>query len=242
MDPYDLNVIGAFNFHITHSLTRDAFGGLRYAFPKQAPDVPSLWATQRRIAEISGLHPEYSDCCVKNCCCFAGPYEDLDHCPFPECNEPRYDEYGQPRMRFQHLPIVPRLQAMFLNDDTIKLLDYRTTRSSGGDPDSMSDVFDGQLYRDLCNTFIRVDGKTFDRKYFEDKHDIALGLSLDGFPIFNKRNLSAWPVILINFSLPPDIRTHLVHLLCYGVIPSPKAVKDMDSFLYPLYRELERLA
>ena len=131
---------------------------------------------------------------------------------------------------------------MFLNDDTIKLLDYRTTRSSGGDPDSMSDVFDGQLYRDLCNTFIRVDGKTFDRKYFEDKHNIALGLSLDGFPIFNKRNLSAWPVILINFSLPPDIQTHLIHLLCYGVIPSPKAVKDMDSFLYPLYRELERLA
>jgi hypothetical protein len=103
-------------------------------------------------------------------------------------------------------------------------------------------VFDGKLYRDLCKEFVRVDGQTFDHKYFEDKHDIALGLSLDGFPIFNKRNLSAWPVILINFSLPPDIRTHLLHVLCYGVIPSPKAVKDMDSFLYPLYRELEKLA
>ena len=44
------------------------------------------------------------------------------------------------------------------------------------------------------------------------------------------------------FQPPPDVRTHLVHVLCYGVIPSPKAVKDMDSFLYPLYRELEKLA
>ena len=105
----------------------------------------------------------------------------------------------------------------------------------------MSDVFDGKLYRELCEKFVRVDGQTFDHKYFEDKHDIALGLSLDGFPIFNKRNLSAWLVILINFSLPPDIWTHLIHVLCYGVIPLPKAVKDMDSFLHPLYCELEKL-
>ena len=145
-------------------------------------------------------------------------------------------------MQFQHLPFGPRLQALFLNEDIIELLDYRTTRTTSNDPDSVSDVFDGKLYRELCEKHVRVNGQTFDHKYFEDKHDIALGLSLDGFPIFNKRNLSAWPVILINFSLPPDIRTHLAHLLCYGVIPSPKAVKDMDSFLHPLYCELEKFA
>ena len=145
-------------------------------------------------------------------------------------------------MQFQHLPFLPRLQAMFLNQDTIKLLDYRTTRTPGEHPDSISDVFDGKLYRELCEKFVRVEGQTFDHKYFENEHDIALGLSLDGFPIFNKRNLSAWPIILINFSLPPDVRTHLVHMLCYGVVPSPKAVKDMDSFLHPLYQELEQAA
>ena len=108
-------------------------------------------------------------------------------------------------MQFQHLPIGPRLQTMYLNQDLIKLMDYRTTRSTSDRTDLVSDVFDGKLYRDLCEKFVRVDGQTFDHKYFEDKHDIALGLSLDGFPIFNKRNLSAWPVILLNFSLPPDI-------------------------------------
>ena len=107
-------------------------------------------------------------------------------------------------MQFQHLPIGPRLQAMFLNKDMIKLLDYRATRTPG-DPDLVSDVFDGKLYRDLCEKFVCVDGQTFDHKYFQDKHDVALGLSLDGFPIFNRRNLSAWPVILLNFNLPPDI-------------------------------------
>ena len=82
----------------------------------------------------------------------------------------------------------------------------------------------------------------FNHRYFEDKRNIALALSLDGFPIFNKRNLSAWPVILLNLNLPPDVQTHLVHVLCYAIIPSPQAVKDMDSFLFPLYCELEELA
>ena len=243
LDTDDLDAICAFNYHITKSTTRDAFESLRHAFPTRVQNVQSLFETQRRIAELSGLKAEYSDCCVKICCCFTGSYEKLNRCPFPDCQEPRYDESGKPRMRFQHLPVGPRLQAMFLNKDIIELLNYRTTRTHGDHTDeSISDVFDGKLYRDLCEKFVRVDGQTFDHKYFEDEHDIALGLSLDGFPIFNKRNLSAWPVILINFNLPPDIRTHLVHLLCYGVIPSPKAVKDMDLFLYPLYRELEKLA
>ena len=239
LDPDDLDTICAFNYHITKSTTQDAFESLRHAFPSRVQNVQSLFETQRWVAELSGLKAEYSDCCPKICCCFTGSYKNLSHCPFPDCQEPRYDKSGKPRMQFQHLPVGPRLQAMFLNNDIIQLLDYRTTHTPGG---TISDVFDGQLYRDLCEKFVRVDGQTFDHKYFEDKHNIALGLSLDGFPIFNKRNLSAWPVILINFSLPPDIRTHLIHVLCYGVIPSPKAVKDMDSFLYPLYHKLEKLA
>ena len=242
LDPDDFDTICAFNYHISKSTTRDGFESMRFAFPNRVPNVKSLYRTQQRIAELSGLKPEYSDCCVKICCCFTGSYETLNRCPFPDCQEPRYDESGKPRMQFQHLPVGPRLKAMFLNEDIVKLLDYRTTHTPSEHSDSFSDVFDGKLYRDLCGKFVQVDGQTFNHKYFEDKHDIALGLSLDGFPIFNRRNLSAWPVILINFSLPPDIRTHLAHLLCYGVIPSPKAVKDMDSFLYPLYRELKKLA
>ena len=87
-----------------------------------------------------------------------------------------------------------------------------------------------------------MEGNTYDHKYFEDPRDIALELSLDGFQIFGTGNQSAWPIILINFNLPPDICTHLVHILCYGIIPAPRAVKDLDSFLYPLYRELVDLA
>ena len=69
-----------------------------------------------------------------------------------------------------------------------------------------------------------------------------LRLSLDGFAPFKCRSNSAWPVILFNYNLPPDLRTHLDHILCYGVIADPKSVKDVDSFLVPLYDELAWLS
>ena len=124
LDPDDLDAICAFNYHISKSMTRDAFEGLQHAFPTRVQNIQSLYETQCQIAELSGLKPEYSDCCVKICCCFTGPYKNLVHCPFPNCQEPQYDSSGKPRMRFQHLPFGPRLQAMFLNEDIIKLLDY----------------------------------------------------------------------------------------------------------------------
>ena len=176
------------------------------------------------------------------CCCFTGKYETLDHCPFPDCHEPRYDASGKPRFQFQHLPVTPRLQALFRNKDTTNLLHYRSNHISNPNKNKISDVFDGKLYQELCGQYVKAEGITYSHKYFEDPRDIALGLSLDGFPLFSKSNLSAWPIILTNLNLPPDVRTHLVHVLCFGVIPAPTAVKDTDSFLYPLYCELVKLA
>ena len=242
LDPEDLNDISAFNIHVTHSTTEACFEDVRSSLSHRTSDPHSLYETQKRIAQLSGLYPEYSDCCINICCCFTGKYERLDRCPFTDCQEPRYDAAGKPRLRFQHLPVGPRLQALFRNKDTANLLRYRSNHTSKTNRNKVSDVFDGSLYRELCEQYVKADGISYSHKYFEDPRDIALGLSLDGFPIFNKRNQSAWPIILINFNLPPDVRTHLVHILCYGVIPAPTAVKDTDSFLYPLYCELVKLA
>ena len=85
LDPDNLDAICTFNYHITKSMTRDTFEGLRHAFPTQLQNIPSLFETQWHVAEISGLKAEYSDCCPKICCCFTSPYENLKFCPFPDC-------------------------------------------------------------------------------------------------------------------------------------------------------------
>ena len=104
--------------------------------------------------------------------------------------------------------------------------------------DKIANIFDRTLYNKLHQEPAKVNGKDLPHKYFSDARDIALGLSLDGIAPFKNRKQTAWPIILFNFNLPPEIRTHLEYILCYGVIPGPKSVKDVDSFLWPLYNKL----
>ena len=85
-----------------------------------------------------------------------------------------------------------------------------------------------------------VDSQVQGHKYFSDPRDIALGISLDGVTYFSHRQHSIWPVILINYNLPPKVCTCRDRILCYGVIPG--TMKNLDSYLIPLQDELKDLA
>jgi hypothetical protein len=57
-----------------------------------------------------------------------------------------------------------------------------------------------------------------------------------------KKSNSAWPIILINFNLGPEIRTRLENLFPIAVIPGPHSPKLLDSYFAPLREELYKLA
>jgi hypothetical protein len=113
---------------------------------------------------------------------------------------------------------------------------YRTSYKSN--PGIVADVFDGSHYSTLCNERVRVNNKVFNHRYFSDPRDVALGLSTDGFAPFNKRKSTAWPIIIFNYNLPPDIRFLIDNILSLGVIPGPRKPQDFDSFLWPFVQEL----
>lgn len=109
-------------------------------------------------------------------------------------------------------------------------------------PGTTTDIFDGTHYRHLRGRHVQVSGKKLSHRYFSDSRDVALGLSTDGFAPFKKRRNTAWPLIVFNYNLPPEIRFHLEHILSLGVIPGPKKPIDADSFLWPFVQELLQLA
>lgn len=109
-------------------------------------------------------------------------------------------------------------------------------------PGVTSDVFDGTAYRKLRTKYVEINGRRYDFKYFSHILDIALGLSTDGFAPFRNRKSTAWPLIIFNYNLPPDIRFHIENILSLGVIPGPKKPVDADSFLIPFVTEMEQLA
>lgn len=83
-----------------------------------------------------------------------------------------------------------------------------------------------------------IDGVQKPYRFFEDARELALGLSVDGMCPFKKRKHSCWPLIIINYNFPPEIRTHLNNIICVGVVPGPHSPKDLNSFLQPLISEL----
>ena len=102
----------------------------------------------------------------------------------------------------------------------------------------MADVWDGSFYTELKKQFISINGKRLNTKYFSDPHDLALGLSTDGFAPWRKHKYTVWPLLIINYNIPLDKCFHQNNILPVSVIPGPKKPKDVDSFLYPLIEEL----
>lgn len=106
---------------------------------------------------------------------------------------------------------------MYDNNDTSRKLRYRETRTH--DCTLKEDVFDGELFRQLKDRRVTWDGESFSRTYFEDDTEVALGLGTDGVPLFARRRLACWPLVITNYSLGPEIRTRKEFQICCGVVP-----------------------
>jgi len=104
---------------VTNGLTRRAYNGLR-KFTENEMTLHSEHVADKILERTSELSFEVYDCCVQSCVCFTGEFEDATSCPI--CDEPRYDLRKKARNRFRYIPIIPRLQAMFMNPEMIHLL------------------------------------------------------------------------------------------------------------------------
>ena len=97
---------------------------------------------KKRVRSLAGFQPVRYSCCINNCVCFIGLYEDLTECP--NCKETRFKANGRPRKYFDYIPVIPRLQAMSANSIHAKKMRYQANHVH--DPEAIKDVFDGSHY------------------------------------------------------------------------------------------------
>lgn len=151
---------------------------------------------------------------------------------------------------FNYVPVIPRLTTLFANEEVNTKLRYRSSFKmappDSSDPslewEDIVDIFDGDHYLDLLSQQVTVQNELLPHTFFSDHRDLALGISFDGFCPFKRRKQMCWPIVLFNYNLPPEERFHLDNIICLGVIPGPKQMKDADSFLWPLVEEMLKLA
>lgn len=230
--------VKAFNLLVTSKIPRQAFEELRFAFRDQL-QIASEYTIFRRMQTLSGVKPISYDCCPNSCVAYTKKFIHYQACPF--CNEPRFKN-GKARRSFVYFPLIPRLQGYFRSTEMVEKMSYRSCYQL--QPGKIADVFDGAHYQRLLRHRVIVDGVKLGHRHFSGPHDIALSLCTDGYLLFRRRRKgpSATPILIQNYNLPPQIRTHLRNLICVGIIPGPKQPKDLESFLSPLDDEAAELA
>jgi hypothetical protein len=132
-----------------------------------------------------------------------------------------------------YLSLIERLKIQFNNRERVKELLYRwdyTSTNSGNDSKILGDIFDGNIYKELCG-----DG------FFQDKREIALTVSCDGYQIFKQKTDDNWVFLIINNNLAPEVRVKKENLIISFIIPGPNQPKDFNSFLQPFIEEMKIL-
>ena len=186
--------------------------------------------------KMMGLAYNAIHCCPNNCMLFRGEADkDLDQCRI--CDAPRYKKFGDSRVPMKvlrHFPLIPRLQRMFQTPVQAALQTHHwENRSLDGLQRQASDSRQWAL----------VDSTYPD--FAEEHRNVRLGLATDGVNPFSiKRSTwSTWPILLLNYNLPPWLSTKKHFIILALLIPGPQSVtgSNFDVFLEPLLEELLEL-
>lgn len=77
-----------------------------------------------------------------------------------------------------------------------------------------------------------------DRTFGAERCNIALSLNIDGVQPFDRGGVSILPFVCMVLNLPENLRHRWQHLLFAGIVPGPKAPKNLNTYLHVLVDEL----
>ncbi|XP_074358477.1 uncharacterized protein LOC141697823 [Apium graveolens] len=133
----------------------------------------------------------------------------------------------------RYFPLKPRLQRLFMCKDFSELMVWH----------AVGHQRDGKLRHPADAEA----WKTMDARYpqFASKNrNIRLGLVADGFNHFRTMNTnhSTWPIVLVNYNLPPWLCMKPENLILSTLISGPNSPKNsIDVYMQPLVAELTEL-
>ena len=211
---------------------------LREVLPVDNKIPASMYEAKKTLSTL-GMEYEKIHACPNDCALYRNAYEDLDECPI--CKESRWKKgknptncsKGVPAKVLWYIPPAPRLRRLFRNAEHAKNLTWHHDKR----------VEDGMLRHPAD----APQWKTFDADHPEfcaEPRNLRLGLSADGMnPHGNMSSRhSTWPVILVNYNLPPKLSMKRKFLMLTLLISGPQQPgNDIDVYLAPLIDDLKSL-
>ena len=195
----------------------------------------NLHAAKGLISKL-GLNYNTIHACQAGCVLFRGQYEGATHCP--KCNKPRYKDEAnkrRPLKVLRHFPLIPRLRRMFRTPTISELMVWHAKNTST----------DG-LVRHPCDSKAwKHVHENVDSSFGQEDRNIHLGMAADGVNPFKlqRTSWSTWPVMLLNYNIPPWLTTKKFFIMLALLIPGKQSVTSQffDVYLKPLIEELIQL-
>ena len=225
---------------VSNHCANELFSLLQTHLLPQQNTLPKTYYAAKSLTAKLGLTYNSIHACERGCMLFRGEHQDALRCP--KCGGRRYrDEERRcfPLKVLRHFPIIPQLQRMFRSPAISKLMLWHAENHSNRDGG------DG-LVRHPCDSKAwRHFHENVDPKFAEDPRNVHFALAADGVNPYkqNRSSWSTWPVLLLNYNLPPWLTTKKFFILLSLLIPGKESVTSdvFDVYLEPLVEELLEL-
>ena len=196
--------------------------------------MPSNSAATKAMLHSIGMDFSSFHACPNDCILYRKENANLSECPICQTSRYRKDVQGDniPAKVLRHFPIIPRIQTMFRCKSMSSLMTWH--RKSRSTDETMRVPSDSPAWKHIEEKWTQFNS---------EPQNIRLGLAMDGVNPFGLRSSSwsTWPVVLVNYNIPPWLAIKKGHLLLSLVVPGKHKVKNMDVYLAPLIVELLEL-
>ena len=141
-------------------------------------EMPSLRHAALRLQRQTGIKARFIDCCHRSCVAYTGEYASLNECP--RCGDSRWSMSNKTRQSYAYFPLADRLRIQWKSPYRARIMkSYRQELLQSYTKGIYRDIFDGSLFRKYHQGRLQL---------FQDPHDIAFSLSLDGVQVTNMKN------------------------------------------------------
>ena len=201
--------------------------------PKENTCPPSHYEAKKLVRKL-GLNYNTIHACKNGHCLFRNELKDAKECP--QCKESQYvpNSDSIPVKVLRHFPLIPRLLRMYRCKRLAELMTWHVEGKSNDN--KVRSVVDSKAWK-------HVDTRWPD--FAKEPRNLRLALILDGVNPFSNQSLShsTWPVVLLNYNLPPWLVTKRFFVMLTLIIPGKDSVKEENIHVYlaPLIEELQKL-
>ncbi|XP_074377420.1 uncharacterized protein LOC141718947 [Apium graveolens] len=232
-----------------HGISESAFGELlslmKDAFPNA--HLPLSFNAAKSVIRDLGLDYQKIHACPNSCMLYWAENKDKDVCDtcgvsrwiiqekkgIPDNNDPPKLIRKVPANVLRYFPLRPRLQRLFMCKEFSEIMRWHAVgRKEDG---KLRHPADAKAWKSMDACY---------PDFSSEIRNVRLGVAADGFNPFRSMNLShsTWPIVLVNYNLPPWLCMKQENLILSTLISGPESPKNnIDVYMQPLIVELKSL-